>query len=219
MEIFGSKWFKIDFHMHTIASSDYRDIQIYTDDLWLLECMSKELDCVVVSDHNSGAQIDSLKSAYLNLKQLNNPNFRELTIFPAIELTVNGGIHILVIFHEATTSSNLTQFIGSVNLNGNAGDINAITSKSLTEIIDIASKYNAIIIPAHVDHPKGIFSVLTGQTLLDIIKNTNIFALEVTQNTYAFPLAYTQENIKHHRVVGSDSHQLCDIGRQFTWVK
>lgn len=219
MEIFGSKWFKIDFHMHTQASSDYRDSNIYTDDIWLLECMSKKLDCVVVSDHNSGLQIDSLKSSYLNLKQQNYSGFRELVIFPAIELTVNGGIHILVIFNEATSSTNLTQFIGSVNLNGSVGDINAITSKSLTEIIDIALKYNAIIIPAHVEQPKGIFNELTGQTLLDIIKNSNIFALEVTDNSYVFPTSYTQAGITHHRIVGSDSHQLCDIGRKFTWVK
>lgn len=219
MEIFGSKWFKIDFHMHTVTSSDYRDAGTYSDDAWLLECMSKELDCVVVSDHNSGTQIDSLKSAYLNLKQQNHPDFRDLTIFPAIELTVNGGIHALIIFNETITTSNLTQFLGSVNLSGTAGDINAITSKSLTEIITITSKHNAIIIPAHVDRPKGIFDELTGQTLLDIIKNPNILALEVTQNTYLFPPAYTQANIAHHRVVGSDSHKLCDIGTNFTWVK
>lgn len=219
MEIFGSKWFKIDFHMHTVASSDYRDVDTYSDDAWLLECMSKELDCVVVSDHNSGTQIDSLKSSYLNLKQQNHPDFRDLTIFPAIELTVNGGIHALIIFNETTTTSNLTQFLGSVDLIGTAGDINAITSKSLTEIIAITSKHNAIIIPAHVDHLKGIFDEFTGQTLLDIIKNPNIFALEVTQSSYVYPLAYTQENIIHHRVVGSDSHRLCDIGKNFTWVK
>jgi hypothetical protein len=35
-----------------------------TPETWLLKYMTAEIDCVAVTDHNSGAWIDKLKTAY-----------------------------------------------------------------------------------------------------------------------------------------------------------
>ena len=55
----GSRWYKFDFHNHTPASHDYRLPEL-TDREWLFSYMNQQVDCVVISDHNSGARIDSL---------------------------------------------------------------------------------------------------------------------------------------------------------------
>lgn len=57
----GSKWFRFDFHNHTTASNDYKELEL-THRQWLLSYMSKDIDAVVISDHNSGSNIDVLKS-------------------------------------------------------------------------------------------------------------------------------------------------------------
>ena len=65
----GARWWKCDFHTHTPDSTDYgkgssqeQILQIEPRE-WLLNHMRAELDCVAITDHNSGAWIDSLKTA------------------------------------------------------------------------------------------------------------------------------------------------------------
>jgi DNA repair ATPase RecN len=216
----GAKWYKVDFHMHTNASSDYRDMDNYTHEKWLLKCMEKKLDGVVVSDHNTGKNIDEIKNAYITLKNSENPNFRELVIFPSVELTVNNGIHLLVIFNEDETSSIITRLIGSVGLTGNEGDIEAVTKKSVIEILNIIeADYNAICIPAHVDKVKGIFHELTGITLVETLKNKSIIAIEQIDKNYNKPQGYINEKLFHNRLLGSDSHLLNDIAKNYSWLQ
>ncbi len=217
----GAKWYKIDFHMHTNASSDYRDNESYSHETWLLKCMEQELDGVVIADHNTGSNIDDIKRTYETLRDEQHPNFRELTIFPAIELTVNGGIHLLVVFSENMMSSNVSRFLGAVQLEGDEGDIATVTRETLTKILNIASEnpYNAICIPAHADKVKGIFEELQGETLRGTIKNKNIIAIEQIDKDYVKPQMYIDEGLFHHRVLGSDSHTLIDIAKNYTWLK
>jgi len=217
----GAKWYKIDFHMHTDASTDYRDMSTYTHEKWLLKCMEEELDGVVISDHNTGSSIDGIKVAYETLKNSGNTNFRKLTIFPGIELTVNNGIHLLVIFSENKNSSIISRFIGKCDLAGDEGEISTVTNESLTNILNIAVRdpYNAICIPAHADNVKGLFNDLHGETLREVIKNKNIIAIEQIDKDFDVPQMYIEEKLFHHRVLGSDSHSLNDISKNHTWLK
>lgn len=90
----GSRWWKFDFHTHTPASNDFgRGDENYmqiTPKQWLQNAMEAGLDCVAVTDHNSGRWIDKLKEAYqlLNDSEEKPDWFKELTIFPGVELTV-----------------------------------------------------------------------------------------------------------------------------------
>ncbi|MCY4292990.1 MAG: hypothetical protein OXC72_14725 [Roseovarius sp.] len=70
---------------------------------WLLENMDAGIDCVAVTDHNTGDWIDKLKTAYNDMKrqaEIGAPpdGFRELTLFPGVEISVSGGFHLLAIF-------------------------------------------------------------------------------------------------------------------------
>ncbi|MCS6913628.1 MAG: hypothetical protein NZ890_10350, partial [Myxococcota bacterium] len=72
----GARWWAFDFHTHTPASSDTQHWQAahgtpdeVTPEKWLLRFMAAGLDCVAVTDHNSGAWVDKLKAAYKRMKE------------------------------------------------------------------------------------------------------------------------------------------------------
>ncbi len=88
--IMKTKWWKFDFHVHTPASLDYVQEGV-TSEQWLRTAMERELDAVVVADHNSAGWIDELKSTYKKICETKPSWFRELVIFPGFELSVNGG--------------------------------------------------------------------------------------------------------------------------------
>ena len=69
----GSRWWKFDFHTHTPASADYgkggdqASLRRITPEDWLLGFMRAGVDCVAVTDHNSGewnrpAEVGTLES-------------------------------------------------------------------------------------------------------------------------------------------------------------
>ena len=71
----GSRWWKFDFHSHTPASEDYgkglnqKALKGRTPEEWLLDYMQAGIDCVVVTDHNSGDWVDKLKLALNDLTE------------------------------------------------------------------------------------------------------------------------------------------------------
>ena len=127
----GSRWWKFDFHTHTPASRDTHAWQQavgkedeVTPDKWLLKYMAAGIDCVAVTDHNSGAWIDKLKSAYEGLVHraetgMDLDDFQELTIFPGVEISVNGGFHLLAIFDPSETTQTITDLLATVGLQRN----------------------------------------------------------------------------------------------------
>ena len=72
----GSKWWKFDFHTHTPMSGDYgqgdESFKTIKPEEWLQKAMLSGLDCVVVTDHNSGDWIDVLKAGKKELQDSSN---------------------------------------------------------------------------------------------------------------------------------------------------
>ena len=126
----GSRWWKFDFHAHTPASRDATAWQQaigteseVTPKRWLLEFMKAGIDCVAVTDHNSGEWIDRLKNAYSEMrghaKRGKPPDgFRRLTLFPGVEISVNGGFHLLAIFDPAASTASITRVLEVCRIRG-----------------------------------------------------------------------------------------------------
>lgn len=223
--IYGAKWWKFDFHNHTPKSTDYgrnnpTEKNIITED-WLLEYMQNKIDCIAVTDHNTGAWIDKLKITYHDMKENQVEGFRELYIFPGVEITVQNGIHILAIFDMDSSSEVITQLIGNCEYQGSLGDSNGVTTKSLETVIELIVKNDGIAIPAHVDEGAGIFNKLSGPTLKQTLKNNkdNLLAIELVDKAFDLPEIYKQSKLSLAKVIGSDSHKKSEIGKTYTWVK
>lgn len=228
----GARWWKFDFHTHTPASMDYgkgpdRDALRQTSAKdWLLDFMRAEVDCVAITDHNTGAWIDKLKEAYGNLSEERPSGFRSLFLFPGVEITMNGGAHMLAILDPTRTESDIDALLGAVGFpSANRGTSDACSEKSPQEVARIIRAHDGLAIPAHADLEKGILRSLTGVTLRALLADDNLAAIELADAAFQKPGIYEQTRPELAEVIGSDCHRRSGVpgqrypGSHFTWVK
>ncbi len=227
----GSHWWKFDFHAHTPASDDYGKgksqaaLKKRGPRDWLLDYMRAGIDCVAITDHNSGEWIDRVKEELVLLESERPEGFRPIHVFPGVEISVNGGIHLLAIFDCDKKTSDIDSLLGTVEFDGEKGSGNGVTSLSLVEVVDKVTSLGGIAIPAHVDKSSGLFEVLKGVTLKRVLECRNIFAMELVDPQYGKPGSYSEIKPCWTEVLGSDSHYPPDSSEQqypgshFTWVK
>ena len=225
----GSRWWKFDFHTHTPASCDYgkgpdqSTLQERTPREWLLDYMRAGIDCVAITDHNSGEWIDLVKGELDQLKHERHEEFRPIYVFPGVEISVHGGVHLLAIFGCDKKTSDIDSLLGKVGFEGQKGSGDGKTRRSLPEVIDDVNSVGAIAIPAHVD--KGLFEPAQRSILKQVVAEKNIFAIELIDPDYDKPGIYTEKKPSWTEVLGSDSHhpsgnsQEKYPGSHFTWVK
>jgi len=223
----GARWWKFDFHAHTPKSDDYgagpnqATLKTRSAQDWLLDQMRAGLDCVAVTDHNSGEWIDDLKKAEAALAQTKHADYRKLYIFPGVELSVNGGFHVLAILDPAKTGHDISGLIGACGYRGAPGKSDAVTDKSFTQVVDEIVKLGGIVIPAHVDEPtkKGLWGLQDHNTWQQVLSSRHVVAWEIVDPTRAKPTVVTQHGRTFTEVIGSDSHKPTEVGSKFSWVK
>ena len=230
----GARWWKFDFHTHTPASRDtywYKRNDVPTPQHWLQRFMNAGIDCIAITDHNSGAWIDELKAAYESMQQDNSTGFRELHLFPGVEISVNGGFHLLALFDTDTNTSDIDTLIGAVEYDGVKGDSDGVTRKSAVEVLESVVRAGGIPIPAHADADKGLLrlrddtsrcAALDSNTLRQIFKCQNITSMEVIDQSKLKPALYEEAQLSWSEVLGSDCHSFQrqdPPGSRYTWVK
>ena len=215
----GARWWKFDFHTHTPASTDFKDRDGLTHKSWLKAFMEKRIDCVAITDHNSGGWIDGLKQTLAELEE-SKPNwYRPLYLFPGVEISTHGNVHILAIFGCDKNKGDIDGLLSVVGYSGTKGGSDAVTSKSITDVVDAITEQEGIPIPAHVDKKKGLFQLL-GPTLEQVLENKNIYAMELRDSEYQKPQLYTDKKVEWTEVNGSDTHSFSDSTfGAFTWIK
>ena len=227
----GARWWKFDFHTHTPASGDYgrghqqQELQRQSPKEWVLAYMRAEVDCVAVTDHNSGRWIDQLKAAVEELKAEAHSDYRKLYLFPGMEISVHGGIHLLAILDASKTSSDIDALRGAVDYRGTPGQSDGVTRKSFVEVVREVTSTGGIAIPAHVDADNGLFQVSSGMTLQQALDCEEIFAMEMTDQNAPKPQVYIDKKLSWTEVLGSDAHHPSGNagqrypGSHFTWIK
>ncbi|MYH81283.1 ABC transporter [Candidatus Poribacteria bacterium] len=214
----GAKWWKFDFHTHTPASDDFGDKNM-THESWLRAFMDAGIYCVAITDHNSGGWIDDLKKALKDIKSKNPDWYKPLYLFPGVEISADGNVHILAIFGCDKDKSHIDELIGAIDYQGTKGDTNGVTRKSIIDVVDEIAKRGGIPIPAHADTKKGLFK-LEGQTLENILKNEKIYAMELRDSNYQKPQLYIDKKLQWTEIIGSDVHDFSqETFGTFTWVK
>ncbi len=215
----GARWWKFDFHTHTPKSMDFND-KTMTPESWLKAFMEKKIDCVAITDHNSGEWIDILQQELKNIEDRKPDWYHPLYLFPGVEISAYGNVHVLAIFGCNKNKSGIDSLLDAVNYQGTKGDSDAVTTKSLTEVVDEIAERGGIPLPAHTDKTRGLFKELEGLTLQQILENENIHAIELCNSNYQKPPLYTREKIQWTKIKGSDTHSCNDpTFGTFTWIK
>ena len=227
----GARWWKCDFHTHTPASNDYgkgQDQSVLRNRSpkeWLLDYMCAGVDCIAITDHNTGAWVDRVKAALGELESENPEDFRPLHVFPGVEISVTGSVHLLAILGCDKTTSDIDSLLGAVGFPSTGkGSSDHVTNKAFVEVVDAIVEAGGIAIPAHVDDHNGLFQ-LQGTTLQQVLDYKDIFAMELRNPAYQKPQLYVGEKLHWTEILGSDAHHPSGgaeqqfPGSHFTWVK
>ena len=87
MDYKGLRWYKCDFHLHTMSSLCYKNREKDTVDDWVDETISKGLQCIAITDHNDYRGIDGIKNIYEIFNQEVEENYgRDLSEFMTEEI-------------------------------------------------------------------------------------------------------------------------------------
>ncbi len=227
----GARWWKCDFHTHTPASNDYGKgqnqtaLQERSPKEWLLDYMRAGVDCIAITDHNTGAWVDHVKAALGELESENPEGFRPLHVFPGVEISVSGGVHLLAILGCDKKTSDIDSLLGAVGFpSEHKGSSDAVTTKSFIEVVETIVSNGGIPIPAHVDEENGLFR-FQGTTLQQILQCKDIFAIELRDPAYQKPQLYIDRRLRWTEILGSDAHHPSGgagqsyPGSHFTWIK
>ena len=221
-----AKWWKVDFHTHTPASTCFRDKTIAAND-WVNAAISAGLDAVVVTDHNSGEWIEQIQKAS---EEVFLATKNQLVVYPGIELCVdNSFIHVLVIFDPSIEMKTVQSFITHCGILDIGNTLKQVSTQKLFETISLP-EYDVLIVPAHFNKNKGLCKELNINGIREFAKQLPISAIEVRDDNDV------QEVINKHRnkafqelpalITGSDNpgetdgeHSISGLGNKYTWVK
>ena len=194
---------------------------------WLQKSMESGLDCVVVTDHNSGGWIDELRTKNTELRERDTKPgwYRELTIFPGVEITVadsSSRVHLLGVFDPGCDSRKVTGVLGSCGITAGYGDDrNTSTTTGFVETVRKITEAKGIAIPAHIDGSKGL---IEGVTALRPELEKSLKDLSAAEFCDLHKFDNAEPSLKKAvdrlaKVAGSDAHKPDDIGRRFSWLK
>lgn len=175
LEYKGTRWYKCDLHLHTIASKCFQD-ETVTPEQWVDRAIEQGLNCVAVTDHNTGTSIDAIKEAAKD---------KNLTVFPGVEITCDSAkVHLLILFDVTKTSADISDFLVRADIKrDDFGKQRASTIKSIFDIATLANKDGAIVIPAHIDEYNGLGDVSV-ENLKKFFSEYNINAVQVVHNEF-----------------------------------
>ena len=185
MEFVGTRWFKCDFHLHTMISECYHTDDSYED--WISEVSKKGLQCIAVTDHNDYRAIDKIKDLGKE---------RGITVFPGVEVTCDTSkIHIIIIFDVDKTQENVRDFLNLVGIDSDLIGKSKGTSKSVFNVCKLAKEKGNLVIAAHVDAPASI-SKVTPQHLQELLNGGYIDAVQVVNAKEFEEYFITKDKVK-----------------------
>lgn len=217
----GSRWWRCDLHVHSPASHDFTDRESVSAEQWVLAVRSAGLDAVAVTDHHTGALINAIQAA---AGQAGRP----LVVLPGTELTVDPGVHLLILFERTKNADAVTAFLGAAGIaGGDLGQDHAHAPRSMGDAMVIAREHGAICIAAHANDARGMLTAIQGRSLQHIVSSELLLAAEVNTANHPELLEYLDGTKTGYerplgplpRVTFSDAHSLDSIGARTTWIK
>ena len=176
MEYKGLHWYKCDLHLHTPASACFEDKSV-TAEQWVDAAIAAGLDCVAVTDHNTGAWIDCIKEAAAG---------KSINIFPGVEITCDTSkIHLLVLFEKDKGTQEIEDFLIACSIPRESfATSEAHSTLSVLEIAKKANDEGAIVIPAHIDEFNGLAYLASKSSLKEFLNLPFINAVQFVHKEF-----------------------------------
>ena len=186
MDYRGSRWYKCDFHLHTPASECFEDKSI-TPEQWVQACCGAGLQCVAVTDHNTGAWVDCIKQA---------AEGKALIVFPGVEITCDTSkIHLLILFEVDKTTEYINDFLIECGITrSDFATSEAHSTKTISEIANIANDKGGLIIPAHIDEYNGLAYCASKISQEEFLAKTFIHAVQIVHPEFVNSALVVKDN-------------------------
>lgn len=175
MDFVGLRWYKCDFHLHTMSSKCYKN-QDDTAEEWVNEAKTKGLQCIAVTDHNDYRGIDEIK-------QLGEES--GLIVFPGVELSCSDSkVHMLIIFDVTCSENDVHEFLAKVNIfSESLGDSKKTCKGDIFEVCKTAHAMGALVIAAHIDEFNGLEQI-SFDNVQGVLNREYIDAVQVVNKEY-----------------------------------
>ena len=228
----GSRWWRLDIHNHTPASSDYDRVEAatVTPRDWLLAYMRAGVDAVAVTDHNSSEWIEKLQSALAVLSAEQPTGYRALVLFPGVEVSTQDGLHILGIFAPETLKATLDGLLAGKLDGWDTSKRNAERqcAQSAVDVMVAIRDLGGVAIPAHADQESGVLfgklqadglfePRLSGRSIDAVLAKAD--ALELRDSAGLAALYFKSKLAGLALLTASDAHQTSRAGSRCCWVK
>lgn len=207
----GARWWSLDIHSHSPASKDYGrgegqdtengDGPTFRE--WVRAYIDAGIDGVVITDHNTHEGIEQARTA-LNEMRHEDPGVPDIVLFPGVELTVSGGVHVLAIFDPSVEAEIINRLITLCEYDGTRGWSTQTANATVLNTAREIEKLGGICVPAHADASNA--GILRGSQLeLPTLKHSNLItAVEICDDAKV-------GEAQHHgwtALLGSDAHFL-----------
>lgn len=150
MNYVGTRWYKCDFHLHTMSSACYKE-KSDTAEKWIETVAKQGINCVAVTDHNDYRGIDNI---------VNEGRAKGITVFPGVEITCDTSkIHILILFDVSKTHENVRDFLSACDIDTDKIGKSEGTVLNVFDVCEKAKLKSALVIAAHIDEYNGINSM------------------------------------------------------------
>ena len=183
----GLRFRKLDLHVHTPASNDFRDRTVTADQI-VDRAIDEGLEAIAITDHNSGEWIDKIKSAAAQ---------KGLVVFPGVEISCDGGergLHVIALFDVEKDSVHVSHLLARLDIPPDRqGNTDALAKGTLADVISIiqSEEWQGVAIPAHVNSSKGLLADFKGEQRKRIINDVRLLAVEAR--------CFRNENLKSKR--------------------
>lgn len=230
-------WRLVDLHLHTPASSDYREPGASYLDI-LRQAEARGLDMIAFTDHNTVAGFRALRREIADLELLEQLNrlqpdeshrlgeyrrlLAKIVVLPGFEFTATFGFHILGIFSPSTPVRTIEHVLLSLNVPSDKLDAGSSTVGATSDVLvayRTIDEAGGIAIAAHANSSNGVamrgFN-FGGQTKIAYTQDAHLHALEVTdlesksrRSTARFFNGSKPEYPRRmHCIQGSDAHRV-----------
>ncbi len=231
------KWYTMDLHLHTPASSDYQQSDVSYLEI-LRQAEARDLDMIAFTDHNTVAGYRRMKEEIQQLEMLKDLDrllpkeesqlneyqrlIKRIMVLPGFEFTATFGFHILAIFSPDTPVREIEHILLDLNIPADQLDKGSAAVGASADVLAAYEKIKAaggLAIAAHANSTNGVAMRgfrFGGQTKIAYTQDKNLSALEVTDldrkgrhSTSAFFSGSKPEYSRRmHCIQGSDAHRL-----------